>query len=213
MIGTNKPRPLVPGSSFIPGLGSGPGNGGARGAKNLRVTPRYHPHRTLALATHNIRTLRTDEKLIELEEELSSLRWDIMGLSEVRRKGQDTIILESGNMLFFREGDRKSQGGVGFLVRKSLINNVCLAECKTADEINNGLVETVQAVGSQFFKAPRRKRPQKLSNETIKLMELRNEMRLQSSTDMSEYGRLNRRISKSMRHDPPEQAGFRKGAP
>ncbi|KAI8440939.1 hypothetical protein MSG28_009236 [Choristoneura fumiferana] len=74
-------------------------------------------------------------------------------------------------------------------------------ECKTADEINNGLVETVQAVGSQFFKTPRRKRPQKLSNETIKLMELRNEMRLQSSTDMSEYGRLNRRISKSMRHD------------
>ncbi|KAI8420615.1 hypothetical protein MSG28_007859 [Choristoneura fumiferana] len=332
-----------------------------------------------------------DEKIIELEEELSSLRWDIMGLSE------------SGNMLFFREGDRKSQGGVGFLVRKSLINNVvkvdsvssrvaylilritdryslkviqmyaptsthpddeveamyeeisqaihssetyftvvmgdfnakvgtqngdelrvgpygygqrnqrgqrlvdflekeelyvmnsffqkrpsrkwtwigpdgsvrneidfimttkkrifsdvsvinrvktgsdhrivrgtlninvklersrlvkstlrpcpaqiqnpesfqlllhnrfqCLAECKNADEINNGLVETVQAVGSQFFKTPRRKRPQKLSNETIKLMELRNEMRLQSSTDMSEYGRLNRRISKSMRHD------------
>ncbi|KAI8424551.1 hypothetical protein MSG28_003008 [Choristoneura fumiferana] len=40
------------------------------------------------LATHNIRTLRTDEKIIELEEELSSLRWDIMGLSESDERGR-----------------------------------------------------------------------------------------------------------------------------
>ena len=77
----------------------------------------------------------------------------------------------------------------------------CLTECETVDEINDGLVETVQAVGSKFYKTPRRNKPQKLSNGTIKLMQDRTEMRLQSSADMSEYGKLNRRISKSMRRD------------
>ncbi|KAF9787563.1 hypothetical protein SFRURICE_001615 [Spodoptera frugiperda] len=82
-----------------------------------------------------------------------------------------------------------------------LFNIECLADCGNVDEINNGLVETVRAVGSDFFKTPRRNRPQKLSDGTLKLLKDRSEMRLQSSDDMSEYGKLNRRISKYMRRD------------
>ncbi|KAG6440869.1 hypothetical protein O3G_MSEX001433 [Manduca sexta] len=121
-------RPPVPGSPAIPGSGSGHGNGGAGGAKNPRVGPRYHPRRRLALVTHNIRTLRTDEKIVELEEELSGFHWDIMGLSEVRRIGEDTITLKSGNLLFYRGDDQQSRGGVGFLVHRSLINNIVSIE-------------------------------------------------------------------------------------
>ena len=125
---TQKYWPSVPGSPAIPGYGSGLGNGGAEGAKNHRCRPGYHNKRKLDLATFNTRTLRTDEKVVELEEGLSRLRWDIVGLSEVRREGEDSIILQSGNLLYFREGDQQSQGGVGFLVHKSLVNNVVKIE-------------------------------------------------------------------------------------
>ncbi|CAG4945202.1 unnamed protein product [Parnassius apollo] len=123
---TNR-RPPVPGGPAIPGYGGDHGNGGAGGAKNLRW--RFGCHlRRLDLATFNARTLRTDEKILELEEEIDKLRWSIIGLSEVRREGEDTVILESGNLFYHREGDHLSQGGVGFIVHKSLVNNVVQIE-------------------------------------------------------------------------------------
>lgn len=47
-----------------------------------------------------------------------------MGLSEVRRQREDTVILRSGNLLYFRDGEELSKGGVGFIVHKSLVNNI-----------------------------------------------------------------------------------------
>ncbi|XP_072943439.1 uncharacterized protein [Epargyreus clarus] len=124
MAAATKPRPPVPGSSAIPGYGSGHGYGGAGGAKNLRQRSGYHKRRLLHLATYNTRTLRNDEKIYELEEEIDKLNWSIIGLSEVRRQGEDSTILKSGNLLYHREGEHLSQGGVGFIVNKSLVNNI-----------------------------------------------------------------------------------------
>ncbi|XP_062526852.1 craniofacial development protein 2-like [Bombyx mori] len=126
MESNRETRPLVPGGPAIPGYGSGHGNGGAGGAKNPRQRHGYHPpkRRPLALVTHNVRTLRLDEKLVELEEEMDKLRWDVIGLSEIRRQGEDTITLQSGHLFFYREGEQKSQGGVGFIIHKSLVNNI-----------------------------------------------------------------------------------------
>ncbi|KAL0879947.1 hypothetical protein ABMA27_002461 [Loxostege sticticalis] len=217
---------------------------------------------------------------------MSRLRWSIMGLSEVRREGEDTITLKSGNLLYYREGDQLSQGGVGFLVHRSLINNIitigsvssrvaylilrvskryslkviqvyaptskhpdeevevmyedisraihksktyfnvstlrpinthipcpesfqlelsnrfeCLQSCQSVDEINNRFVETVQAVGSKFFRPRRRDRPQKLSDHTLNLMAERRSMVLQTSVDAKAFRQLNRRISRSLRRD------------
>ncbi|KAJ0182129.1 hypothetical protein K1T71_002851 [Dendrolimus kikuchii] len=115
--------PSVPGDPAIPGYGSGRGNGGVEGANSLRVTGGCQLTK-LTLATYNGRTIRLDNHLTELEVELSRINWHILGLSEVRREGEDTITLESGHLLYFREGDRASQGGVGFLVNKTLVNNV-----------------------------------------------------------------------------------------
>lgn len=122
MSSTKKPRPLVPGSPAIPGHGGDRGYGGAGGAKNLRVTGGHQTK--LTLATYNGRTLRLDSHLAQLEVELGKIRWHILGLCEVRREGEDTITLESGHLMYFREGDQQSQGGVGFLVNKSLADNV-----------------------------------------------------------------------------------------
>ena len=138
-------RPPVPGSSAIPGAGSGQGNGGAGGAKNLRKRSGYPPPRRLALVTHNIRTLRTDEKICELEEELSKLHWDIIGLCEVRREGEDTVTLKSGNLLYYREGDQKSQGGVGFLVHKSLVSNIT-----TIDSVSNRVIYLILRISERY---------------------------------------------------------------
>ncbi|XP_022829298.1 craniofacial development protein 2-like [Spodoptera litura] len=117
-----KKRPLVPGRPAIPGQVGGHGNGGTGGAKNPRATKgRQHQ---LTLATYNGRTLRLDEHLAQLEVELGSMRWHILGLSEVRRQGEDTVTFKSGHLMYFREGDQPSQGGVGFLVHKSLSDSV-----------------------------------------------------------------------------------------
>ncbi|RVE42997.1 hypothetical protein evm_012343 [Chilo suppressalis] len=114
--------PQVPGSPAITGHGGDHGNGGARGVKNLRATGGHH--KRLTLATYNGRTLRLDSHLAQLEVELGKIRWHILGLREVRREGEDTITLESGHLMYFRGGDQQSQGGIGFLVNKSLADNV-----------------------------------------------------------------------------------------
>ncbi|XP_064076267.1 craniofacial development protein 2-like [Vanessa tameamea] len=122
MVKTGKPRPPVPGGPAIPRHGGDGGNGGTRGAKNHRATGGHHNR--LTLATYNGRTLRLDSHLAQLEVELGKIRWHILGLCEVRREGEDTVTLESGHLMYFREGDQQSQGGVGFLVNKSLADNV-----------------------------------------------------------------------------------------
>lgn len=122
MVNTTLPRPPVPGSPAIPGHGGGLGYGRAGGAKNLRAT--VGRHTTLNLATFNGRTLRLDSHLAQLEEELKHIRWHVLGLSEIRREGEDTLTLESGHIMYYREGDNPSQGGVGFLVNKVLTDNI-----------------------------------------------------------------------------------------
>lgn len=122
MFKRTRPRPLVPGGPARPGHGGGHGSGGAGGAKNPRVMGGHQ--NKLTLATYNGRTLRLDSHLAQLEVELGKIRWHVLGLSEVRREGEDTVTLESGHLMYFREGDQQSQGGVGFLVNKSLSDNV-----------------------------------------------------------------------------------------
>ncbi|CAH2091376.1 unnamed protein product [Euphydryas editha] len=74
MTSNNLLKFLIPGCPTIPGYDSGLGNGRAGGAKNPRVIFRYHQRRYLAMLTHSIRILRSDEKILKLEEEISKLQ-------------------------------------------------------------------------------------------------------------------------------------------
>lgn len=123
MNNTQSQRPLVPGRPAIPGQGGGHGNGRVGGAKNPRATA-GHPKSKLTLATYNGKTIRLDHHLTQVETELEKIKWHIVGLCEVRRQGEDTVTLPSGHLFYYREGDKLSQGGVGFLVNKALLNNV-----------------------------------------------------------------------------------------
>ncbi|CAG9100727.1 unnamed protein product [Plutella xylostella] len=46
------------------------------------------------------------------------------GIKKCNKEDEDTMTLESGHMFYHQEGDQLSQGGVGFLVNKTLVNNV-----------------------------------------------------------------------------------------
>lgn len=84
-------------------------------------TPRRNPSQTLLnVCTYNCRTLSNEAKLRELESELELINWDVIGLSEVRRKGEDLIELQSGHMLYYHGTSNGRTSGVGFIIHRRL---------------------------------------------------------------------------------------------
>ncbi|XP_072022768.1 craniofacial development protein 2-like [Amphiura filiformis] len=65
-----------------------------------------------------------EERLVELEEELEGVKWDIIGLGEVRRRGEDFTELKSGHHFYHIGTKDKSEAGVGFLIHKSIAGNI-----------------------------------------------------------------------------------------
>ena len=61
----------------------------------------------------------------ELEEELkqNNMKWDVIGLGEVRRKEESFTTLQSGHLLYHCEANN-GQAGVGFLTNKKLKDNM-----------------------------------------------------------------------------------------
>ncbi|KAI5640839.1 craniofacial development protein 2-like [Phthorimaea operculella] len=122
MTSTSKKWPQVPGGSSS--------NAGTRGAKNLRAATSSQTTQAtvktdsdlLNVLTYNVRTLISDERLLELEEALKYINWDIVGLSEVRRKGETT--LERDDNIFFHYGETSGLYGIGFLVHKKWKDNI-----------------------------------------------------------------------------------------
>ncbi|XP_072378445.1 uncharacterized protein [Diabrotica undecimpunctata] len=121
-------RPLVPGGPTVPGDGSHQIGPRAKGARNHRDRHGYHGQRTLHIATYNVRTLATEDKLNELQEELNCIKWDVLGLSEIRRKVENQLVLKSGHLLHFIGENDKAVGGVGFLVRKKHLDKIIKIE-------------------------------------------------------------------------------------
>ncbi|XP_059051336.1 craniofacial development protein 2-like [Achroia grisella] len=119
---TTKKWPLVPSGCTIPGYGSSYGSGATRGAKNL--WKRQSCHTQMNIATFNTRTLRLQAKLEELEKDLEQVNWDILGLSEVKRKGEDKLKLQSGNVLFYTGDSNSAIGSVGFLIHRRIVGHV-----------------------------------------------------------------------------------------
>ena len=77
----------------------------------------------LHIATYNVRTLSEDCHLTSLENEIKHIKWDIIGISEMRRPGENLMELASKHILFNKGTDQKERG-VGFLVHKNLQGNI-----------------------------------------------------------------------------------------
>ena len=77
----------------------------------------------LHLATYNVRMLSDECHLVSLENEIEKIKWDIIGISEMRRPGENVVELASQHIMF-NKGNDKKQGGVGFLIHKKLKGNI-----------------------------------------------------------------------------------------
>lgn len=122
MKNEKKIRPSVPSSWKAPSQGSGWNGNTAEGAKNPWV--RTGCQIKLNIATYNIQTMSTEDRLEELITELEKVKCDILGISEVRRKGVECIKLNSGQMLFYSGNEDRAIGGVGILINKKYSNKV-----------------------------------------------------------------------------------------
>ena len=97
-----------------------------RGAKNIWVKKNHHKRgERLKIATYKVRTLLKYENVQELEEELkeNNMKWDVIGLREVRRKEESFTTLQSGHMRYHSEANN-GQAGVGFIVNKTWKDNI-----------------------------------------------------------------------------------------
>lgn len=79
-------------------------------------------HKNIHVCTLNTRTLRTEESLKELEIAISNIKWDIIGISEMRRPGEG--IEERNDYIMFHKGEHTGQKGVGFLIKSRLKKNI-----------------------------------------------------------------------------------------
>ena len=121
MTDTDKQRPSVPSSSEAPNQGSGTDSNRAEGAKNHWV--RTGCHWKLKICTYNARTLSTD-KILELEDELTRIKFDVIGLCETRMKGEGCITLSNSGHNLYYKGGNTCHNGVGFVVHKDVAGNV-----------------------------------------------------------------------------------------
>lgn len=138
MQNRTKQWPRVPSGSAIPSNDSSVGFSRLRGAKNLWELPSCpnHKHKNntkektkIAVASYNIRSLQSEDRLEELMYELNKITWDVVGLSEVRRAGEECLKLTNGHVLYYRGSDQQAHmHGVGLLINKRIWNNVTSIE-------------------------------------------------------------------------------------
>ncbi|XP_072389322.1 uncharacterized protein [Diabrotica undecimpunctata] len=54
--------------------------------------------------------------MTELEEELKHVKWDIIEISEVKRRVEDQVKLKSGNIFHYKMETKSTTRGIGLLV-------------------------------------------------------------------------------------------------
>ena len=115
---TNRKRPSVPSRLSIPDSDNGQTRRQAEGAMNPWVAIGCC-HTGLHIATYNARTLSSSEKMLEMEMALDKIKWDVVGVSEVRKPGEECLKLQSGHALYYRGSDSQALiRGVGLFINK-----------------------------------------------------------------------------------------------
>ncbi|KOB72497.1 putative endonuclease-reverse transcriptase, partial [Operophtera brumata] len=91
------------------------------------------------------RSLANETRVTELEYAISQIKWDIIGISETRRKGYNTIE-DRDNYRLYLHGETKGRNGVGFLVRKQ--TNITVLDFKGITE--RAALIKVKMYGKEF---------------------------------------------------------------
>ncbi|XP_072398285.1 uncharacterized protein [Diabrotica undecimpunctata] len=82
----------------------------------------------MKVATLNARSLMSEDSFLELKNELQNVKWGVVGLSEVRKRGESLETLNSGHMFCYMGSKHMSVGGVGIIIHKKLSQNVVLVK-------------------------------------------------------------------------------------
>lgn len=63
--------------------------------------------------------------MLEMEMELEKIKWDVIGVSEVRKPGEEFLRLQSGHTFFYRGSDSQTlMHGVGLFIHKRWSNHI-----------------------------------------------------------------------------------------
>ena len=73
---------------------------------------------------HKHRSKDDGERVIEFEDEIARIKFDIIGISETRRKGEGCLTLNTSGHTFYYKGGDTCHRGVGFIVNKNITGNV-----------------------------------------------------------------------------------------
>ncbi len=76
------------------------------------------------IATWNVRTLKDDGKIELLVNEMNTVRWNILGISEMRWVGTGETSTDDGHKVWFSGNEQKHEHEVGFLVEKNTAKSV-----------------------------------------------------------------------------------------
>ena len=102
----------------------------------------------LQILYYNCRGLANEERLVEFERALEGIKWNIVGLTEVRRVGENLIKRKNGHYLYYF-GETKGYRGTWFYIHKDIMNRVILVKsvCERISvikiEVQNGVNMTL----------------------------------------------------------------------
>lgn len=108
------------------------------------------------VSTFNSRTLSTDDRLLAFENAIKKIKYDVIGLSEVKRIGEE--IIEKPGYIFYYCGVTRVRGSVGFVVNsrwkdniiefKSFSDRVVTLKLKFDDDLVLGFVQAYAPTSS-----------------------------------------------------------------
>ncbi|KAG1664715.1 hypothetical protein GQR58_019697 [Nymphon striatum] len=140
----------------------------------------------LNVCTYNARTLLEDFRLDSLLTQLENIKWDIVGISEVKRRVSMLLKLNHGHILYHSERLGNNSAGVLAVVDDDV------------DQANSQLIKTMIDAAKKANPTCN-KSQNKFSATTLSLMNRRNDLIIRNSEDLLEKRDLNKTIHKRQR--------------
>ncbi|ETN72265.1 hypothetical protein RB195_001129 [Necator americanus] len=78
----------------------------------------------MAICTYNARTLASEAAVEDLMMQAKKIKYDVIGLTETRRRHPLNAVYETGEELFLGTCDIRGVGGVGVLANTSIAKNI-----------------------------------------------------------------------------------------
>ncbi len=115
---------IPPGQSMVTAGVARPSNPRLpRGGRENKINYKNRKYHQLDLLYYNCRGVSGEDRLQVLENETKKIKWDIIGLAEVRRLGEKLIQGKNRNF-FYYFGETRGFRGVVFYINKKVMNHV-----------------------------------------------------------------------------------------